>query len=279
MGFGTISWRPNSNSCHSHLSCMITRNVFYMKTLLYLYFQIDLCGMPNLIINRVVRREPVGLAYLKKYMTSLGTPTIALPALSCMTVNFDASLSSSIHYESQSLPTTPTCVYMKSPDVGKSSKQGNMSDNEIFYSAAHEPELKPQSVSNSSSEEDTSSGVLANANNNNSSRIEQQTRQEKGPQLLSTKSNKYIKNLAMAADLSVSNGGVDNSCMRSSDDNHTNFTVSPSSDTSGNGDTVVTNTACSTEHQPVLEESKESAEDGNESVEVPSGQFDIFVSL
>ena len=150
---------------------MYDNTVFYMKTLLYLYFQIDLCGMPNLIINRVVRREPVGLAYLKKYMTSLGTPTIALPALSRMTLNFDASLSSSIHYESQSLPTTPTCVYMRSPDVGKSSKQTNMSDNEIFYSAAHEP-VKPQSVSNNSSEEDTSSGVLANTNNNNSSRIE-----------------------------------------------------------------------------------------------------------
>ena len=248
-----------------------------------LCFQIDLCGMPNLIINRVIRREPVGLAYLKKYMMSLGTPTIALPALSRMTLNFDASLSSSNHYESESLPTTPSCVYMKSPDVGKSSKRTNTNDNEIFFSAALAPELKSQSISNSSSEQDTSGDVLVNTNNN-CNKIEQQARQDNGPQLLPTKSKKYIKNLAMAADLSASNGSTNNSLMKSSDDDHHHmtFTVSPGSDASEGSNMVVTNTASSTKHQPVLEESNKSSVDGNESVEVPqvsSGQFDIFVSL
>lgn len=236
--------------------------------------------MPNLIINRVIRREPVGLAYLKKYMMSLKTPTIALPALSRMTLNFDASLSSSNHYESESMPATPTCTYVKSPDVGKSDKRTNTNDNEIFFSAALAPESKSQSISNSSSEQDTSGDVLVNTNNN-CNKIEQQTGQENGPQLLPTKSKKYIKNLAMAGDLSTSNGSANNSLMRSSDNNHhhVTFTVSPGSDTSEGSNMVVTNTASSTEHQPVLEESKKSAVDGNESVEASSGQFDIFVSL
>ena len=99
--------------------------------------------MPNLIINRVVRREPVGLAYLKRFIMSMDSPTIALPALSSMTLNFDATISSSLSYDSQSSPAIPTCTYMKSPDL-KSKKKTSITESDgLFVSALQTLEDMP----------------------------------------------------------------------------------------------------------------------------------------
>lgn len=159
----------------------------------HLYFQIDLCEMPSLIVNRVIRREPVGLAYLKKFLMSSDLPIIALPALSSMTVNFDASTSSSLHDESSSLPTTPTCVYMRSPDLvmDKTRKKTNTSDSDDqFFSVPQTPELKSQTLFTNKQELESSNNLQDNTNSNYNSTE---------PQLLN-KSKKHVNNLEVEAE-------------------------------------------------------------------------------
>ena len=244
----------------------------------------DLCGMPNLIINRVIRREPVGLAYLKRFIMSMDNPTIALPALSSMTLNFDASVSSSISYESRSLPATPTCVYVRSPDLllNKSSKESSVTDSgELFVSALQAPieynfvsspqapKLTSQDDSTDLTEQNTSDNSQLNTNSN-CNKVDQPTghvqQQENGPQIL-TKSRKYTNNLALAADHSDS---IDNSLTVSSTNSQNNvtFTLSARSDASGLGSDrgTMSNTVG---HQASLEENKKSAVVGSESLEVP----------
>lgn len=263
---------------------MITVLLIAMETLLHLSFQIDLCGMPNLIINRVIRREPVGLAYLKRFIMSSDLPTIPLPALSSMTLNFDASVSSSSSgpCDSQSLSMSQ-CAYMRSPDLlmNKSSKKTSATGN------SQAAELNVSNISNN---------LQVNANNS-CNKVEQQAaslnmiqaqqQQEDGSQLL-TKSKKYIKDLTMAANHS----SLDNSTTESNANSpNITFTISAAdSDVSNvgsstNRDTAaVGNTASTTGHQPSSEASNNSTVGGhNESVKVPplvlSGQSDVFVSL
>ena len=290
MGFGTIPWRPNSDSCHYYLPCTVTHTVCRPTVCGCTFcFQIDLCGMPNLIINRVIRREPVGLAYLKRFIMSMDSPTIAPSALSSMTLNFDASLSSSICYESRSLPATPTCVYVRSPDLllNKSKGSSVTDSGELFVSALQapleydfvstpqEPKLMSQDVS---SEQNGSNNLHLNTNSN-CNKVEQQQptshvqqrQQENEPQLL-TKSRKYINNLALAANHS---GSIDNSMTSSGTNSQKSqnviFTLSAGSDASGLGSDrdAISNTVSSTGNQPSVEESDKSAEAGSESLEVP----------
>lgn len=235
--------------------------------------------MPNLIINRVIRREPVGLAYLKRFIMSMDTPTIALPALSSMTLNFDASVSSSISYESRSLSTTPTCVYMRSPDLlpNKSRKESSVTDSdELFvsalqapYSSPQAPKLTSQDVSTDLTEQNASNNSQCNTNSN-CNKAEQPTghvqqQQENGPQIL-TKSRKYVNSLAQAADHLDS---TDNSLtVSSTNSQNVTFTLSARSDASGTGSDrdTISNTVG---HQVSLEESNKSAVAGSESLEVP----------
>ena len=242
--------------------------------------------MPNLIINRVIRREPVGLAYLKRFIMSMDTPAIAVPALSSMTLNFDASVSSSISFESRSLPATPTCVYVRSPDLllNKPKKDSSVTDSgELFVSALQAPvecnfvsspqapKLTSQDVSTDLTEQNASDNSQLNTNSN-CNKVEQPTnhiqQQENQPQIL-TKSRKYMNNLALAADHSDS---VDNSLTLSSTTQNVTFTLSAhsTSDALGLGcDRSRDTTSNSAGHQASLEESGKSAVAGSESLEVP----------
>ena len=169
--------------------------------------------MPNLIINRVVRREPVGLAYLKRFIMSMDSPTIALPALSSMTLNFDATISSSLSYDSQSSPAIPTCTYMKSPDLKSKKKMSITESDELFVSALQTLEDMPH-CDTSGSWPNTSSNLQVNTNNScnlieqSSNRVLQEQENGGPHDQLFTKSRKYIKNLALAASQpeSVNNG-------------------------------------------------------------------------
>ena len=155
--------------------------------------------MPNLIINRVVRREPVGLAYLKRFIMSMDSPTIALPALSSMTLNFDATISSSLSYDSQSSPAIPTCTYMKSPDL-KSKKKTSITESDgLFVSALQTLEDMPHC--DTSDGQNTSSNLQVNTNNScnfieqSSNRVLQEQENGGPHDQLFTKSRKYIKKL------------------------------------------------------------------------------------
>ena len=91
--------------------------------------------MPVLIINRVLRREPVGLAYLKKFILSMDAPPIPLTALSSITTNFNVSLSSSLVYSKSDSPDEDTFTYMKSPDLtfSKPSQQLNQVEKDTLH--------------------------------------------------------------------------------------------------------------------------------------------------
>ena len=203
-------------------------------TLCIFHLQIDLCEMPNLIINRVVRREPVGLAYLKRFIMSMDSPTIALPALSSMTLNFDATISSSLSYDSQSSPAMATCTYMKSPDLKFKTKTSVTESEELFVSAVQTPE--EMSNRDPSSRWPNTFNNLQMNTNNSCNHIEQssnhvsQEQENGGPQFL-TKSKKYINNLALASSQSESvNGGV---TLSSTSSLNVTFTLSVGSEVSG----------------------------------------------
>ena len=255
--------------------------------------------MPNLIINRVIRREPVGLAYLKRFIMSMDSPTIALPALSSMTLNFDASVSSSISYESRSLPATPTCVYVRSPDLllNKSRKESSVTDSgELFVSALQAPleydfvstpqapKLTSQDVSTGLTKQNSPDNLQLNTNSNcnkveqptvhvQQQQQQQQQQQENGPQIL-TKSRKYINNLALAASHSDS---IDNSLTLSSmNSQNVVFTLSAGSNVSGldNDRDTFSNTVSSTGHQASLEESnKLKSAESLEVSQLPNSNF------
>lgn len=185
-----------------------------------------------------------------------------------MTVNFDASLSSSSQDDSQSLPTTPTCAYVKSPDLlmNKSSKKTNTNDSdENFFPAPQALELS-QPVSEQS-QINTNSHVLL----------------QDGPQL-PTKADKYM---GLAASQTAFDDIINNSATVSNTRNqNVVFTISSGSEVSGIGsDTTrgnTSNTASATHYQSALEDTYESALAGTESLEVPdlsSGQFETFASL
>ena len=201
---------------------------------------------------------------------SLNSPTIPLSALSSMTVNFDASLSSS-QDDSQSLPTTSTCAYVKSPDLlmNKSTKKTDTNDSdENFFPVPQVLELKSQSVSEQSQI------------NTNSGHVEQQ---EDGPQL-PTKADKYM---GLAANQTAFDDSINNSATISNTSNrNVVFTISSGSEVSGIGSDATrgntSNTASATHYQSALEDTYESALAGTESLEVPelsSGQSETFASL
>ena len=201
---------------------------------------------------------------------SLNSPAIPLSALSSMTVNFDASLSSSSQDDSQSLPTTSTCAYVKSPDLlmNKSSKKTNTNDSdENFFPAPQALELS-QPVSEQSQI------------NTNIGHVQQQ---EDGPQL-PTKADKYM---GLAANQTAFDDSINNSATVSNTSNrNVVFTISSGSEVSGIGSDATrgntSNTASATHYQSALEDTYESALAGTESLEVPelsSGQSETFASL
>lgn len=245
--------------------------------------------MPNLIINRVIRREPVGLAYLKRFIMSMNSPAIAIPALSSMTLNFDASLSSSTYNDSSSLPTTPTCVYMRSHDLSTDKlKKTSTCDSDHFISVPQTSELKSQTTSNDLSKQNSSDNLKDNASNNYCNNTEQQAgqaQQQNGLQLL-TKSKKYVKNLAMAADQPVFDSKINSStAVSSTNGQNVLFTISSSSNLSGGGsdtnrEMVIATTSSTIRCQPSLEEEEnKSMLVDNQSMELSSEQSDMFLSL
>ena len=246
--------------------------------------------MPVLIINRVLRREPVGLAYLKKFILSMDAPPIPLTALSSITTNFNVSLSSSLVYSKSDSPDEDTFTYMKSPDLTFSKPRHSSTTDEMFFSAIQSTVDKPQ---------DTLTEVPeAHLNINNCNSIQPQTSQqlnqvEKDTSHLLCKTQHYVGDLAKAGDVTGSGGDNANGLVTDSTSHNRSvlFTISTGSDfssvynsTARDMDNVVISTGC---QLPVMDDTGNhgnktllGAQSGEESqLPINSVQFDVFVSL
>jgi len=170
--------------------------------------------------------------------------------------------------------------------IDKLKRTTSTNGSDHVFSVSQTSELKSQTTSNDLSKPNNSNSLKDDTSSSCNS-IEQtsQAQQQNGPQLL-TKSKKYVKNLATEADQSVFDDSV-NSSIAVSNANGQNvlFTISSGSDLSGvgsgvNREMVIGPTSSTTRCRPSLkEEDKNSALTSSRSIELPSKQSDMFVSL
>jgi len=233
--------------------------------------------MPILIINRVLRREPIGLAYLKKFIMSMGSPPIPLTALSSITTNFNVSLSSSLISSKSDSPDGDKFTYIKSPDVIFNKPRHTSTTDEMFFSAIHSTVAEPQDTSTEAPETHL---ITNNSNNTQTSPKLNQVEKD-------TSHHHYVGDLAKAGDLTVISDDLTNGLVTdSTDHNHSVlFTVSTGSDfssvyncTTRDMDGVVISASCQLPDTGNHgNKTLMGTQSGDES-QLP-GQFDVFVSL
>ena len=220
----------------------------------------------------------------------MDAPAIPLTALSSITNNFNASLSSSLVYSKSDSTDGPTFTYMKSPDLTNSKPKHTSTTDELFFSALQSTVDEPQDTSTEAPEAQPNT----NSNNNCKSLTGQELNQvENDTSNLLPKTQQYMGNLAKAGDLTVSSDGITNELVTDSAGHNRSvlFTISTGSDlssvrnsTTRDVDSAVISTGC---QLPVMDDTVNHSnktllgtQSGEESqLQINSGQFDVFVSI
>lgn len=156
----------------------------------------------------------------------MDAPAIPLTALSSITNNFNASLSSSLVYSRSDSPDgPPTISYMKSPDLTKNKPS---TTDELFFSALQSTVNEQQDTS----AEPPAVQLNVNSCNNTQPPTSQELNHIKNDTShLLIKTQRYFDNLANARDLSVNSDGITST--DSADHSHNvRFTISSGSDLS-----------------------------------------------